>query len=110
MRTTRIGPAFVPYSISGDGRLVAFSSAAPKLTARDDNETYDVFVRNLSTSTTSLVSRASGADGPQGNGWSGNSVSLTADGRFVLFESGATNLTPDGLDGGVFVRELGRAA
>ncbi|MFY1673385.1 TolB family protein [Plantactinospora sp. WMMB334] len=77
--------------ISGDGRYVAFASAASNLVPGDTNGTTDVFVRDRVSATTSLVSVAS--DGTAGNAWSTLPV-LSADGRFVLFNSRASNLVP----------------
>src|SRR5262249_10887083 len=100
------GTSFHP-SISADGRFVAFVSSASNLDPADGDTTADVFVRDLQTDTTTLVSRASGAAGAKGNSDS-NSPSISADGRFVAFVSFATNLDPrDGdLGGDVFVRDL----
>jgi hypothetical protein len=75
--------------ISADGRFVAFDSEADNLVAGDVNEFGDVFLRDLQLGTTVLVSTTAG--GVQGNGGSGGPV-VSADGRFVAFESGATNL------------------
>lgn len=76
--------------ISADGRFVAFDSEATNLIVGDANNAGDVFLRDLLLRTTSLVS--STATGTQGNGGSGG-PSISADGRYVAFESGATNLT-----------------
>jgi len=58
-------------TVSADGRLVAFVSKAGDLTAvADDNATYDVFVRNLTTGVTTLVSMNASGMGA-GNGVSG---------------------------------------
>src|SRR3954447_22532376 len=78
-------------SLSGDGRLVAFSSGAAKLVPGDYNHEVDVFVRNLRTGETTLVSRAQG--GGLGNGTSDFPV-VSRDGRFVAFDSEASNLVP----------------
>src|SRR5262249_61719248 len=67
-------------SVSADGRFVAFDSAATNLVPADGDADEDVFVRDLQTNTTTLVSRASGADGVTGNGPSSN-ASISADGR-----------------------------
>ena len=73
----------------------------------DDNS--DVFVRDLQTSTTTLVSRAGGANGANANGgaWPDG---ISSDGRFVVLASEATNLSPDDGDAtsDVFVRDLQR--
>ena len=96
-------------SISADGRFVAFGSDATNLSRDDHNAARDVFVRDLQTQTTTQVSRAGDPEDAGGNAESG-SPSISADGRFVAFESGATNLSGGGDDDlafDVFVRDLG---
>jgi Tol biopolymer transport system component len=78
-------------ALSDDGRLVAFVSSASNLVAGDTNGKADVFVRDRQTGQTTRVSVAS--DGTQANGDS-YSPSISADGRFVVFSSTATNLDP----------------
>ena len=85
-----IGNSFDP-SISADGRLVAFRSNAPNLVPGDNNNSEDVFVRDLSTNTTTRVSVDSAGNQAIGN--SGR-PSISTDGRFVAFASFATNLVP----------------
>jgi len=77
------------YSVSANGRWVAFTSPAPDLVPGDTNRVEDVFLRDLETGTTQCVSRS--VDGRPGNEESRNPI-LTPDGRFVLFESAASNL------------------
>ena len=98
------GASFAP-SISADGRYVAFESPATNLVSGDNNGTWDVFLHDCLTGETTLVSVAS--DGTQGNYYSGE-ASLSADGRYVAFESVATNLVPGDTNGilDVFVRWL----
>jgi CSLREA domain-containing protein len=76
-------------SISADGRYLAFDSYATNLVAGDTNATYDVFLRDRQTSETKRISLSS--SGIQGNG-SSNDPSISADGRYVIFRSSATNL------------------
>jgi Tol biopolymer transport system component len=76
-------------SISADGRFVAFASTAPDLVRGDNNGVQDVFVRDRQTGVTTRVSVNSA--GVEANGPSGN-PSISADGRYVVFESRATNL------------------
>jgi Tol biopolymer transport system component len=76
-------------SISADGRFVAFSSRVSTLVADDTNNQPDAFVHDRQTGTTTRVSVAS--DGTQSNGDS-SFVSVSADGRFVAFQSSASNL------------------
>jgi hypothetical protein len=77
-------------SISGDGRYVAFASEAANIAANDVNRGPDVFLFDRDTSTTTRVSRST--DGSSPNGASLNAV-ISADGRYVAFQSDAGNLT-----------------
>lgn len=77
------------HSVSADGRFVAFASMDNSLVAGDTNGVTDIFVRDRQLGTTTCVSRAS--DGSAANGYS-DYPSISADGRFVVFESHATNL------------------
>jgi Tol biopolymer transport system component len=79
------------FSITADGRFVAFESVATNLVPGDTNGASDVFVREVATGVTTLVSRA--YNGTQGNSDS-LAPSISANGRFVVFESSATNLVP----------------
>ena len=93
-------------SISADGRYVAFVSAANNLVANDTGNTQDVFVRDLQTGATVLATvNITGAGG--GNF---NSVSpvISGNGRVVVFESGASNLSPHDTNNhlDVFARDL----
>jgi Tol biopolymer transport system component len=76
-------------SISADGRYVAFASGASNLGGGDNNHVADIFVRDRESGTTERISMAT--DGTHGNGES-YSPSISADGRYVAFGSGATNL------------------
>ncbi len=93
--TTRIsggtsgGSAFP--ALSNDGRFVAFDSFGFDLVANDTNNAADVFLFDRDTTTTARVSVSSG--GAQGSDHS-LSASLSGDGRFVAFESRASNLVP----------------
>jgi len=99
-------------SISGDGRYVVFTSSASNLTPGDDKSTtataaQDVFLRDLQTGITTLISTNATGSGP-GNGDSYSPV-ISASGRFVLFLSKARNLTTDIIGGGtenLFLRDL----
>lgn len=76
-------------SINADGRFVAFHSGATSLVANDDNGVPDIFVRDRILGTTTRVSVDSVA--VQANGAS-SSPSISADGRYVAFQSDASNL------------------
>ena len=75
--------------LSSDGRVVAFESLASNLVNGDTNESTDVFVRDRQTGETTRVSVDS--RGRQANGASAGS-SLDGSGRYVAFESLATDL------------------
>ncbi|WP_395373861.1 hypothetical protein [Marinicella sp. W31] len=90
--------------ISRDGRFVAFRSAATNLVANDDNGRDDVFVHDLMTGTTELVSLSS-LDNQSANSALLNDIS--ADGSRVVFNadfSDASDTTPGQFD--VWVRDL----
>lgn len=76
-------------SISSDGNYVAFSSLASNLVPEDTNAKEDVFIHNLQTGQTEIVSISS--DATQGN-YQSYWPSLSADGQYVAFTSSATNL------------------
>jgi len=76
-------------AISADGRYVAFYSSSSDLVTGDTNGDSDIFVHDRLTVATERVSIAS--EGTQSNGDS-SWPSLSADGRYVIFSSAATNL------------------
>jgi len=83
--------------ISADGRYVAFCSAASDLVEDDTNGKCDIFVRDCQTEQTILVSVSS--TGQQGNDNSYYISSISADGRYVAFESMASNLVEGDTNG-----------
>ena len=85
---------FAP-GISADGRFVAFSSQSTNLTADDTNVFEDVFVADVASGAVELISR--GTDGPA-NGVS-SFARLSGDGRYVVFQSNASNLVADDTNG-----------
>lgn len=91
-------------SLSDDGRFVAFRSAAWNLVPGDTNASDDVFVHERAAGTTTRVSLTNA--GAQPNGGSLR-PSISADGRFVAFDSTATNLVAGDTNGvgDVFVRD-----
>lgn len=92
-------------SLSADGRFVAFASSATNLVAGDLNGLDDSFLHDRSSGVTTLVSLDS--SGAQANGASARPV-VSEDGRYVIFESDATNLDVLDLNGArdVFLRDL----
>lgn len=82
------GSSFRP-AISANGRFVAFDSIASNLVPGDTNGQFDIFVHDRLTRQTTRVSLDSA--GTKGNG-SSLEPAINADGRFVAFQSGGTNL------------------
>jgi hypothetical protein len=93
-------------SISANGHFVAYYSDATNLVAGDTNAAFDVFVHDRLIGTTERVSVATG--GAEGNARSLN-PSISADGRFVAFESVASNLVAGDTNGfsDIFVHDSG---
>ena len=87
------GDSSDPY-ISGNGRFVTFHSAGSNLVSNDTNGTYDIFVRDLATASTHLVSR-----GSTGGGNLSSYQPVTDDGTVAAFESDSTNLVNEPLNG-----------
>lgn len=91
--------------MSADGRYVGFVSAASTLVTGDTNGVIDVFVRDTVLNTTTRMNLSS--SGTQANGatslWS---IGFSADGRYIAFDSAATNLVTGDTNGAsdVFVR------
>ena len=75
--------------VTADARFVSFSSSSTDLVSGDTNGFDDIFLRDRQAGTTVRISAPPG--GGQTNGSSFQSR-LSGDGRFVLFESRATNL------------------
>ena len=94
-----------PRGISPDGRYVVFETEATNLEPGGTNGEMQVYVRDMTTRSTTLVSVSS--SGAQGNGES-LGWGISANGRYVLFSSEATNLVPGDTNGesDVFLRDL----
>ena len=92
-------------SISANGRFVAFYSWASNLVPGEVNgcSCPDVFVRDLRIGLTTRVSVSSAGDLANGESVTPD---ISGDGRFVVFRSAASNLTPhDGIYVDIFLRD-----
>jgi Tol biopolymer transport system component len=102
--TRLVGPGGHKAALSAHGRFVAFSSYASNLVAGDTNHSLDMFVRDQRAHVTWRVSV-----GPGGQQANNNSYfpAISADGRFVAFQSFASNLVAADTNGlaDVFVRD-----
>jgi Tol biopolymer transport system component len=99
------GDSFAPF-ISADGRRVAFASAANNLSVEEDDTVTNVYLRDLTSGTTTLISRASGPAGAP-TSVDAQFPSISGDGRFVAFASAGPGLSTEDNDGvsDVFVRD-----
>jgi WD40-like Beta Propeller Repeat len=97
------GPTYAAVLAPGGG-FVAFSSLAKNLVSGDTNGDRDVFLKNLSTGKT--VRASVKTDGKQANGDS-SVEDISANGRWVVFSSFATNLSKNDANnqGDVFMRD-----
>jgi archaellum component FlaF (FlaF/FlaG flagellin family) len=83
-------------SISANGRFVAFQSSASNLVPGDTNSTSDVFVHDRKTGITTRVSVDSAGNDANSDSFG---PSISAHGRFVAFQSLASNLVPGDTNG-----------
>jgi Tol biopolymer transport system component len=93
-------------AMSADGRYTAFVSFASNLVPGDTNDGCDVFVRDNSTGAVELASVSSSEGQVVAQSCFGRPA-ISADGRFVAFESDAAGLVPNDTSGNsdVFVRD-----
>ena len=92
-------------TLSADARYVVFTSPATNLAPGDTDDDEDIFVRDRLAGTTTLVSVSSAGVKGNSDSWF---PSISADGRFVSFNSEASNLVPNDTNGEIdlFVRDL----
>ncbi|HZD04489.1 MAG TPA: hypothetical protein VE173_06215, partial [Longimicrobiales bacterium] len=85
------GGGSLDMAVSADGRYVVFESDATNLVPGDTNTVRDIFVKDTQTGTTTRVSTTSASAPADGSSFD---PAISADGRYVAFESDATNLVP----------------
>jgi hypothetical protein len=83
------GSSYGP-SISADARYIAFISTAPNLVSGDSSTSIDAFVYDRQKNAT--IRASVGTGGVEANG-SSSYLALSGDGRFIAFDSLASNLT-----------------
>ncbi len=94
-----------PFSVSANGRFVAFYSDADDLALNDTNGFGDVFVRDLVAGMNILVSVNTNGTA-SGDGFS-TDPSISSNGQYVVFTSSADNLVPGGTNArNVYIRDL----
>ncbi|HUA65622.1 MAG TPA: hypothetical protein VME24_07230 [Alphaproteobacteria bacterium] len=95
----------MPTGISTNGQFVLFESSADNLAPGCSNDLKNIFVRDVINNVTTLVSVSTNGTGGNNNSFES---AITPDGRYVVFASDASNLTPQDTNGiaDVFVRDL----
>jgi Tol biopolymer transport system component len=91
-------------SISANGGRIVFQSEATNFGPSDGNGTMDVYMRDVAAGQTTLVSTGASGQGDKSSG----SPSISANGRFVSFDTKATNFASGdtGGDIDVYVKDL----
>lgn len=94
-----------PTALSPDGRYLVFESTSDKLVAGDTNNSSDIFLKDVFTGAVARISMsASGEEATLGS----SNARFSPDGRYVIFESTANNLSPDDGDNSndIFLKDL----
>lgn len=105
-RSAAVNDAFLgPRAASADGRLVVFQSSADGIDPAAAGRHVHVFVRDVASNTTTLLSRGPGPSGAVANGDS-SSPGISAGGTHAVFFSNATNLLDGITTPQVYVRDL----
>lgn len=93
-------------ALSNDGRFIAFTSTASNLAGAGDNATHGVFLRDHQTNAVELISAA--PTGARSGTAASDRPALSADGRYVVFASAASNLVAGDTNNSwdVFARDL----
>jgi len=101
------GPSRFPstQALSYDGRYVVFAVDTPvSIDGSNPNTLNDVFLRDRTLGTTTLISRASGAAG-QASAGSSDTPAISPNGRYVVFRSFATDLVPAPTGSRIYLRD-----
>jgi TolB protein len=94
--------------VSADGRFVAFESASGNLSPDDNDAYWNIYVRDVIQKTTTLISQPTGTSLGTTNNHHSLAPSISADGRYVAFQSKSDNLADDNNDNdqwNVYVRD-----
>jgi dipeptidyl aminopeptidase/acylaminoacyl peptidase len=82
----------IRQGVSSDGRYVVFTSAATDVVPNDTNGYTDLFMRDRQTDTTTRISVSSTGQEANNDSFGGLDAAVSGDGRYVVFQSRASNL------------------
>ena len=96
----------ITFALSSNAGVIAFESAAGNLAGNDTNRAADIFARDLAAGTTTLVSR--NVDGTASGNAPSTGPLISVDGRYVIFESAASNLVTNDFNNtnDIFIHDL----
>lgn len=96
-------------AISADGRVVVYQTTAADLSSQDNDAMLDIYLRSIASERSTLISAS--LTGGSGNADSFGAA-VSADGRYVVFASAASNLVPGDTNGfiDVFRRDTATGA
>lgn len=93
--------------ISGDGSTVVFASAGAGLVENDNNEMYDIFIKDLESGELTRIVNLEGEEGNFNTGIISNpfglrpNFDLSDDGRYIVFSSLASNFVEGDTNGDI---------
>jgi Tol biopolymer transport system component len=91
-------PSYGPFTMSGDGRSIAYASSATDLVPGGvTSQLGAVFLYDSRTGTNTLISHSAASESQGGDGEATNPV-ISHDGRSIVYESAATDLVPGQID------------
>lgn len=94
--------ASISPAVSADGQYIVFASTSTDLgTGADTNGVSDIFLKNLETGALTRVSTTSGGKQAVGTDLGSFAPTLSADGRYLVFASDATNLVSGDTNGAI---------
>ena len=91
--------ASAAYGLSADGRFVLFESNAANLVTGDTNGLDDVFIKDIVAGTVARVSTNAAGQEATGGVLGSDTTDISADGRYVVMGSDATNLVAGDTNG-----------
>lgn len=92
-------------AVSAEGRFVVFESSAANLVSGDTNQRPDIFYKDLQTGAIQRVSVSTTGGQMTGSNVT-SAASISADGRYVVFNSTSSELVAGSSSSNVFIRDM----